>query len=212
MLISSPNDYNNDGDWNGRTLIENSKAIKCPTIAYHLAGTKKVQQALAAPGALERFLNPEIPEEKNAIDLIRSVFAGLYSLDYKEGGWDHDQLALFEKVRSHPEHFVMKPQREGGGNNIYGVDIVTALNSMTPEELSAYILMERINTPSQLAILVRNSMWIEVIDIILVFEKIIYELVFFRLNVCANWESLVFSWVMVAILFPSMPMVDILSE
>ena len=36
-------------------MIERSLAIKSPSIQYHLAGTKKVQQALAAPGTLERY-------------------------------------------------------------------------------------------------------------------------------------------------------------
>jgi hypothetical protein len=31
-------------EWAARTLIERSAAVKCPTVAYHLAGTKKVQQ------------------------------------------------------------------------------------------------------------------------------------------------------------------------
>lgn len=42
----------------------------------------------------------------------------------------------------------MKPQREGGGNNIYGSDIKTTLERMgRSEERSAYILMERISPP-----------------------------------------------------------------
>jgi len=28
--------------------------VKCPSIAYHLAGTKKIQQELAKPNVLER--------------------------------------------------------------------------------------------------------------------------------------------------------------
>ena len=31
-------------------MMERSLAIKCPSIQYHLAGTKKIQQALASPG------------------------------------------------------------------------------------------------------------------------------------------------------------------
>lgn len=36
--------------------MEQSSAIKCPSISYHLAGTKKIQQELAKPGVLERYL------------------------------------------------------------------------------------------------------------------------------------------------------------
>ena len=45
-------------DWNTRLMLERSRAIKCPSAALHLAGTKKVQQVLAAPGVLERYVNP----------------------------------------------------------------------------------------------------------------------------------------------------------
>lgn len=49
-----------------------------------------------------------------------------------------------------PEKYVMKPQREGGGNNIYGSDIRVALESMKhSKERTAYILMEYIDTPLQ---------------------------------------------------------------
>lgn len=42
----------------------------------------------------------------------------------------------------------MKPQREGGGNNIYGADIKRALEKFSKtQERTAYILMERIQPP-----------------------------------------------------------------
>ena len=64
-------------EWEARLLIERSRAVKCPSVAYQLVGTKKVQQALAAPGALERFLGQENP----AVQQLRAVFAGLYPLE-----------------------------------------------------------------------------------------------------------------------------------
>ena len=51
----------------------------------------------------------------------------------------------------------MKPQREGGGNNLYGEDLRDALMSMTPDELESYIIMSRISPKSTEAILVRNG-------------------------------------------------------
>lgn len=39
----APADYESEKDWETRLKIELSRAIKCPNIAYHLAGTKKVQ-------------------------------------------------------------------------------------------------------------------------------------------------------------------------
>lgn len=97
--------------------MESSTAIKCPSIHYHLAGTKKVQQALAQPEMLERFISD--PEE---IKAIGKIFTGLYSLDDNDVGNKTYEMALKE-----PERFVLKPQREGGGNNVYGLDIPDAL-------------------------------------------------------------------------------------
>lgn len=34
--------YSTEREWDVRLLIERSRAIKCPSIHYHLAGTKKV--------------------------------------------------------------------------------------------------------------------------------------------------------------------------
>jgi glutathione synthase len=77
----APTDYP-DGDdgieWDARLKLENSRAAKCPSLGYHLAGTKKVQQELARPGILERFF-PK-PEEKEMVEKMRAAFAGLYSL------------------------------------------------------------------------------------------------------------------------------------
>ena len=67
--------------------MERSLAIKSPSIQYHLAGTKKVQQALATPGSVERFIdNVDMVEE------IKSVFAGIYSLDHDDEGTICHQL------------------------------------------------------------------------------------------------------------------------
>jgi len=35
-------------------MMEQSSAVKCPSISYHLVGTKKIQQELAKPSVLER--------------------------------------------------------------------------------------------------------------------------------------------------------------
>lgn len=50
------------------------------------------------------------------------IFTGLYSLDFNEEGEEAVKMAL-----ANPEKYVLKPQREGGGNNVYGTDIPNAL-------------------------------------------------------------------------------------
>jgi glutathione synthase len=132
-----PQDYPTDNEWAARLDLELSTAIKCPNINYHLCGTKKVQQVLAQPGVLERFVS-----SKNDVDLLRSCFAGLYSLDLSEAD------KIVPRVLADPRRYVMKPQREGGGNLLTGEKMVHALQTMKPEEIAAYIIMDRINTPA----------------------------------------------------------------
>ena len=127
-----PEDLPGEKEWAARALIERSLAVKCPSVGYHLAGTKKVQQALAAPGAVERFLRPELAAQ------VRGCFAGLWSL-----GGDADEAVVRRAIEA-PRGFVLKPQREGGGNNYFGDDVSAQLKRMSRDERAAHILMERV--------------------------------------------------------------------
>lgn len=151
----TPDDYHSEKEWSARLTIERSRAIKCPNIAYHLAGTKKVQQVLVGSGELERFAGSD--EEAHQ---LRRVFAGLYTLDAKDGQ-DGDAAAAMQAALEDPAKFVMKPQREGGGNNFYGQDIVDELNKMSESDRSAYIMMERIMPRAALSTLLRNAESVE---------------------------------------------------
>ncbi len=64
--------------------------------------------------------------------------------------------AAFAKALSRPDLFVVKPQREGGGNNVYGEDIVPFLQSIEDSnERNAYILMDRIHPPKTINYMIR---------------------------------------------------------
>jgi len=142
----TPNDYPTANEWHARSLLESSLAIKCPSIAYHLVGAKKIQQHLAEPAVLEAFVDDDEVRSK-----LRKCFAGLWSL-----GHDLDANVRKQAIEN-PEVFVVKPQREGGGNNIYGSKVRDALETMTKSELAAHILMERIFPSHEQAVLVRNA-------------------------------------------------------
>ena len=51
----------------------------------------------------------------------------------------------------------MEPQREGGGNNLYGDELKESLMKFSPQERAAYVLMDRIQPPSKTATLVRGG-------------------------------------------------------
>ncbi|XP_054835144.1 glutathione synthetase isoform X1 [Eublepharis macularius] len=141
-----PKSYNKQ-NWEARLLLERSRAVKCPDIATQLAGTKKVQQELSQPGTLEKLL----PNKPEAVARIRATFTGLYSLEMDEEGDKMVAMAIAD-----PERFVLKPQREGGGNNLYGGELKQVLEKIkdSPERTS-YILMDKIRPLPALNYLLR---------------------------------------------------------
>ena len=61
----------------------------------------------------------------------------------------------------------MKPQREGGGNNIYGDDIKPFLEKIKDsDERNAYILMDRIQPPVTTNYMVRPGKEPMMVDVI----------------------------------------------
>lgn len=80
------------------------------------------------------------------IDRIRSTFTAIYPLDSSAAGQTAIKLAT-DEVAS--ENYVLKPQREGGGNNIYGTAIPAFLKSLGDDQRKwrSHILMELIRPP-----------------------------------------------------------------
>ncbi|XP_065827798.1 glutathione synthetase-like [Oscarella lobularis] len=127
--------YPTEKHWKARLLLETSKSIQCPSVAQQLAGTKKIQQELSKPGILEKFI-----EDPAAVRRMRATFCAMYSIDRNAEGDAAAQLGV-----QNPEQYVLKPQREGGGHNIYGIDVKTFLEKhWEDDERSAYIMMERV--------------------------------------------------------------------
>jgi len=128
-----------------RVLLESSRAIKCPSILCHLATFKKVQQTLAVPGVLERFLSPEDAAT------IAKTFVPMYPMDVDSAaGRQGRVLALDPKTA---RNYVLKPSLEGGGHNVYGSDIPGFLRTVPQSKSHIYTLMELINPVIQKSIL-----------------------------------------------------------
>lgn len=147
----SPDDYPKEEDWAARLHLEKSRAIKCPSILTHLAGCKKVQQVLATPHSphLKRFL----PNSEVAARVLKT-FAPIYPLDHSEAGQEARKLARDPASAS---RYVLKPQREGGGNNIYRKAIPPFLKDLPETHWPAYILMEMIEPPPLKNAILRNG-------------------------------------------------------
>jgi glutathione synthetase len=156
-----PDEYPTPLQYTTRFLLERSKAIKCPTIALQLAGGKKVQEVLTRPGVLERFLSDKKYGEhvfgEHEINELRACFMGMWGLDVSEDMLTPDYAAIksgqeefgVRKARECAMSLVLKPQREGGGNNVYKEDIPGFLDALAPQEHQAWIAMELIKPPEE---------------------------------------------------------------
>ena len=91
-------------------------------------------------------------KDQEKVDFIRSSFTGLYAFDQSESS----KKAL-ARLAENPDNFVMKPQREGGGNNIYGKDIPPFLAKLSDKEKEGYILMDLIRPEIQDNSIVRDG-------------------------------------------------------
>jgi glutathione synthase len=127
-----------------------------------LAGAKKVQQVLSEPGVLEEFLLGDNRPDTGFgtgrgvlteadVQRVRDTWMGMWPMDESDMGEQGYELAMTQS-----ERFVLKPQREGGGNNIYRKDIPKHLKELDgkvrrlgePKPMEQYILMELINPPN----------------------------------------------------------------
>lgn len=155
-----PQEYPTPLHYSTRFLLERSRAIKCPSIALQLAGGKKVQEVLTQPGVLEYFLRNEKKWgedifDEGAVQELRQSFMEMWGLDAAEDLLtpDFDAIASgkegfgVKRARELANTLVLKPQREGGGNNIYKESIPPFLDTLPPEERQAWIAMKLIVHP-----------------------------------------------------------------
>jgi len=138
----TPKDFQTEEDWNTRLMIERSSVIKCPSIAYQLCGLKKIQQILTDPKVLMQYVSEH--ESK----LLLPFFTGIWTLDKKD---------IVEDALRNPDGYVVKPQREGGGNLIFGNQLKTLLMNMTDNDVKEYIIMKRIQPKAEDSIIIRDG-------------------------------------------------------
>ena len=151
-----PGDYPDQKAWDARYHIERSAAIKCPSVLTQVSGTKKVQQVLATPTTSggSSILNKFIQGGSSAIPEIWKTFTNIFPLDESEAGKKARQIALDLDLC---QSYVLKPQREGGGNNIYRSAIPPFLKSIPESHWTSYILMELITPPPVRNLILRNG-------------------------------------------------------
>ncbi len=133
----TPDDFPAQEAFKGRQLIEASSTIQVPDLAMQLSGMKKIQQVLTKKEVLADFVSAE-----NSGRFLKT-FAKMHTLD-EIINTPEGEVSAAEWISKHADDYVLKPQREGGGNNYFGSDILKLLPTIKKEEQKAYILMEKI--------------------------------------------------------------------
>ncbi|CAN6641461.1 hypothetical protein TRVA0_018S02366 [Trichomonascus vanleenenianus] len=145
-----PGDYPTSKEWEARLFLECSYAINCPSALTQLSGAKKIQQLLTE----EKVIRKVAPQLSKAdIDVMLETFVAIHPLDDETPEGRHARTLAFD----HPTDYVLKPQREGGGNNIYKDNIPGFLMATPKANWPAYILMELIKPANMSNKILRNG-------------------------------------------------------
>jgi glutathione synthase len=134
----APGQYRSEEAWTARNLIEASTAVSVPSARTQLANTKLIQLVLSKQSVLERFV-----DESSARRLARSC-VGFSKIEEEYTDFEGLSASGREHALKNPDRWVLKPHREGGGNNFFGERLVSQLTQMSQDEAHAYILMEKI--------------------------------------------------------------------
>ena len=141
-----PDHYVNERCWLVREQIEQSRAIKCPTVGSQLAGCKIVQEYLTRDNIVEKYI-----DDKNLSTRIRSTFAPMFTFD------NHQTREMnINLLRQNPNGYVLKPNLEGGGNNKYGNEILNIIEKEA-NYLNYYMAMEKILPPKCTTCLIKPN-------------------------------------------------------
>ena len=145
-------DYPDEESWQGRELIELSTAIKIPDINTFLTTFKIFQYELSKPQIMMHYCQNDL-----IINDILRFFGGIYYLRDMD---TEKQKELLSQVKSNPNLYILKPNREGGGNNIAG----DKLKELIPEEgsepsdlLKNSVIVEKIDAAVHESIVLRNE-------------------------------------------------------
>ena len=145
-------DYPDEESWQGRELIELSTAIKIPDINTFLTTFKVFQYELSKPQIMMHYCQNDL-----IINDILRFFGGIYYLRDMDA---EKQKELLSKIKDNPNQYIVKPMREGGGNNIAG----DKLKELIPEEgnepsdlLKNSVIVEKIDAAVHESIVLRNE-------------------------------------------------------
>ncbi|OEH75484.1 at hook motif-containing protein [Cyclospora cayetanensis] len=196
--LYDPAHFCHEGIWLLREILELSDAVKVPSVPAQLAGTKKVQQLFspdtrvsaqlkqrhqhplqgsdaaptedvlerflpdaAARAALQAVLQPHV-DPADAPCAATPTHSAITALEAST-------VAMLEDAVANPLLYLLKPQREGGGNNIYGQQLQRMLQQhldakTDADRLGSCVLVRRMLPPVLPSLLTRSHAAAETLE------------------------------------------------
>ncbi|KAL5255862.1 hypothetical protein ACHWQZ_G011184 [Mnemiopsis leidyi] len=141
--------------WTARRDMEFSAAVTVPSVRHQIVNMKLFQMLLSRRSFLQKYTSsPELTEE------VLSLFCETLPLNLDEEGDRNAQLGI-----DHPAEYVLKPQREGGGNNMWDQEMKQKLISLKGNPARAqFILMKKIRPPIRKNKFVKRGVITEELD------------------------------------------------
>lgn len=118
-------------------MLANSNTTCIPDLTYEILNMKRIQCELSKPEVMRKYLNEE---EAHILQRSMTQVKELSTLSEQEYN------SLLISVKQNPEQWILKPNREGGGNNMFGASLIPVLESLSIEERKGYILHEKIDS------------------------------------------------------------------
>ncbi|SOS77052.1 glutathione synthetase [Plasmodium sp. gorilla clade G1] len=146
--LYTPNHFN-ENIWKIREMFEFSDAIKIPSLPYQLVGSKKIQMLLLDNDILKKYISLNLNKEKKSdeqitkdMTLLKKTFA--LQVDPSQNINAH----IIQDAINNENNYLLKPQREGGKNNLHGNQVKQKLmlfyDHNKKQTLSHYVLMQRL--------------------------------------------------------------------
>ena len=146
------NDFPNEEAWQGRELIELSTAIKVPDINTFLTTFKIFQYELSKPQILMHYIQNEL-----IINDILRFFGNIY---YIRDMSAENITDLFNKIKDNPDKYILKPMREGGGNNITGEklkELIVANETNISDLIKNSVIVDKIDSYTHESLVIRDE-------------------------------------------------------
>ncbi|CRH00546.1 glutathione synthetase, putative [Plasmodium relictum] len=159
--LYSPHHFN-ETIWNLREMIEFSDSVKIPSLPYQLVGSKRIQMLLLDDDILKKYISYNLNKNKKTEEQILNDIHTLkksFALQVDPSLNENSNIVSLAIQNEH--NFLLKPQREGGKNNLHGHEVKEKLmlyyDKKEKNKLSFYVLMQKLFPSSFTAIHCRTK-------------------------------------------------------